>query len=199
MGGPDMGHDRPMTPTAPPGREENQGSEGDGARRASLDPKDPRTPWPLRETSGGRIAVDDVALHRLLGLRILELGEKVVVEMPVREETMNSSGNLHGGAIATLVDVAAGTVAARRGGFRPGENTIVTADLHVRYLGRPRTETVRAEASVVRAGRQLIVVECNVLDGTDRVIAAADFSSMIVPLRRPLDLSHRADASHPDI
>jgi hypothetical protein len=38
----------------------------------------------------------------------------------------------------------------------------------------------------VRAGRQLIVVECRVLDEDDRVIAVADFASMIVPLRGPM-------------
>ena len=104
--------------------------------------------------------------------------------MPVAPGAFNASGNLHGGAIATLVDVAAGSVAARTSSFRPGENTLVTADLHVRYLGRPKGDVVRAEARVMRAGRQLIVV--------------ADFSAMLVPRREPLPQS-QGDARMPDL
>ena len=119
--------------------------------------------------------------------------------MPVREEAFNASGNLHGGAIATLIDVAAGSAAAQNSAFVPGQNTIVTADLHVRYLGRPRGDLVRAEAKVMRAGRQLVVVEVRVLDPGDRVIAFADFSSMVVPLREPLFPESRADTRNPDL
>lgn len=128
-------------------------------------------------------------LHALLGIDYVEGDQPdgtVVVSMPVRPEAYGASGNLHGGAIATLIDVAAATAAARQSSFVPGVNTLVTADLHVRYLGRPTGDMVYARAHVVRAGRQLIVVECRVVDGEDRVIAVADFSSMVVPLREPL-------------
>jgi uncharacterized protein (TIGR00369 family) len=135
-------------------------------------------------------------LHALLQLEFVEEGEdptddrsdgaEVVVRMPVRPEACGGSGNLHGGAIATLVDVASAAAAARAIGFVPGEQTLVTADLHVRYLGRPHGDTVFGRARVVRAGRQLIVVECKVVDVEGRVIASADFASMLVPLRRPL-------------
>jgi uncharacterized protein (TIGR00369 family) len=139
-------------------------------------------------------------IHELLGLRFASGPPgTVVVEMPVRPEAFNQSGNLHGGAIATLVDVAGGTAAAFAGGFRPGENSLVTADLHVRYLGRPKTDVVRAEARVMRAGRQLVVVEVRVLDGLDDLVAFGDFSSMVVPLREPLRPLPTADVRAPDL
>jgi uncharacterized protein (TIGR00369 family) len=134
-------------------------------------------------------------LHALLGIEFVEdpmtvgtadPSAEVVVKMPVRAEAYGSSGNLHGGAIATLIDVAAAAAAARNSNFEPGKNTLVTVDLHVRYLGRPHGDTVYARANVIRAGRQLVVVECRVVDVEDRVIAAADFASMVVPLRQPL-------------
>ena len=84
------------------------------------------------------------------------------------EAAFNQTGNLHGGAIATLIDVACGSTAARASSFQPGSNTLVTADLHVRYLGRPKGDVVRAEAQVMRAGRQLVVVECRVVDPGER-------------------------------
>ena len=147
-----------------------------------------------------RDAFHEAPLHKLLGLNITELGvEGVTVEMPVRESAFNSTGNLHGGSLATLIDVAAGTAAAIGSGFRPGKQTIVTADLHVRYLGRPKGDLVRARAKVLKAGRQLVVVDCQVTDDEGRVIAVADFSSMIVPLRRALRPSATAQQTHPDI
>ena len=137
-------------------------------------------------------------LHRLLDLRPVRLDrELVVVEMPVQENALNLTGNLHGGAIATLIDVAAGSAAALGSPtFEAGVNTIVTADMHIRYLGRARGEVVRAEARVLRAGRQLVVVECTVRDSDDRVIAVADFASMVVPLREPM---RTGDAANPDL
>ncbi|HET9728265.1 MAG TPA: PaaI family thioesterase [Acidimicrobiia bacterium] len=146
-----------------------------------------------------RQAHSTTPLHQLLGLVFVPTDGGVTVEMPVAPGAFNGSGNLHGGAIATLVDVASGSAAARAGTFRPGENTLVTADLHVRYLGRPKGAVVRAEARVMRAGRQLIVVECRVADDLDNVIAFADFSAMIVPLRQPLRPATAADVRVPDL
>jgi uncharacterized protein (TIGR00369 family) len=148
-----------------------------------------------------RSTFTNTPLHRLLGIRMVQTDEpgKVVVEMPVAPEAFNGSGNLHGGAIATLVDVAAGSCAARASNFEPGENTLVTADLHVRYLGRPKGDVVRAEAKVMRAGRQLTVIEVRVLDPLDNVIAFADFSAMLVPRREPLLASQTADVREPDL
>jgi uncharacterized protein (TIGR00369 family) len=139
-------------------------------------------------------------LHELLGLEIVEIGERhAVLSMPVREQAFNSTGNLHGGAIATLIDVAAGTAAARGSGFEQGRQSLVTADLHVRYLGRPHGDLVFARAEVLKAGRQLVIVECRVTDPQERIIASADFSMMIVPLRRPLRPVATAKATDPDL
>lgn len=139
-------------------------------------------------------------LHDLLGLEfILREADRVVVTMPVRPEAFGSTGNLHGGAIATLVDVATASAAARSSSFVPGQNTLVTADLHLRYLGRPKGDLVRADAKVVRAGRQLVVVECKVLDPQDNVIAVGDFAGMVVPLREPILPGTEPDPAAPEL
>jgi len=142
----------------------------------------------------------EIPMHALLGIELVELGDVYsILSMPVREQAFNSTGNLHGGAVATLIDVAAGTAAALGGGFRPGKQSLVTADLHVRYLGRPHGNIVYARAETLKAGRQLIVVECRVTDSDDRVIASADFSMMIVPLRAPLRPTVGAKPTDPDL
>ncbi|MGH9025648.1 MAG: PaaI family thioesterase [Acidimicrobiia bacterium] len=142
----------------------------------------------------------ETPLHQLLGFRFVESDDgSFVVEMPVDEAALNQTGNLHGGAIATLIDVVGGSTAARASAFQPGENTLVTADLHVRYLGRPRGDWVRGKGTVLHAGRSLIVVEVKVTDPEGRVIASADFSSMVVSLRQPLRPSAEADVRAPDL
>jgi uncharacterized protein (TIGR00369 family) len=143
-----------------------------------------------------------IPLHELLGLEI-DPGEPddpfAQVRMPVRPEAYGFTANLHGGAIATLVDVACALAAARKSGFDPTRESLVTADMHVRYLGRPRGAEVLARAQVVRMGSQLIVVECKVIDDSDHIIASADFSMMKVPLRRPLTPGHPLTEGAPEL
>ena len=169
---------------------------------AAMTDDHPFTSFPPDVIEKLRQAHSATPLHQVLQLTFVPDpdGSAVTVEMPVAPGAFNGSGNLHGGAIATLVDVASGSAAARAGTFKPGENTLVTADLHVRYLGRPKGTVVRAQARVMRAGRQLIVVECRVADDLDNVIAFADFSAMIVPLRQPLQpAGDGGDARVPDL
>jgi len=172
----------------------------DGPKRPNWDDTSSLTPEEAEFIQLMRERFTSQPLHALLGLDLPhEEHGKLVVEMPVREEAFGTTGNLHGGAIATLIDVASASAAARSSSFVPGENTMVTADLHVRYLGRPKTDTIRAEAKVVHAGRTLVVVECEVLDGEDRLIAKGDFSGMVVSLRKPLLPDAVPDPNSPEL
>jgi uncharacterized protein (TIGR00369 family) len=132
---------------------------------------------------------DSIPLHEFLELEYLDaedgsgIGE---VRMPVKPTAFGFTQNLHGGAIATMVDLACALAAVRSTTFDPLVESLVTADMHIRYVGRPRTDHVVARAEVVRSGSQLIVVDCKVSDENGHVVASADFSMMKVPLRRPL-------------
>jgi uncharacterized protein (TIGR00369 family) len=153
-------------------------------------------------TEALRGAFLNTPLHELLGFSFVELDTDeptIVVEMPVEPPAFNGSGNLHGGAIATLVDVAAGSCAGRASGFDPLRQSLVTADLHVRYLGRPKGSPVRAEARLLRSGRMLIVIEVRVADPFENLIATADFSAMVVARREPLEGAVPTDPQAPDL
>jgi len=132
---------------------------------------------------------DNIPLHEFLELEYLDaedgsgIGE---VRMPVKPTAFGFTQNLHGGAIATMVDLACALAAVRSTTFDPSVESLVTADMHDRYVGRPRTDHGVARAEVVRSGSQLIVVDCKVSDENGHVVASADFSMMKVPLRRPL-------------
>jgi len=144
----------------------------------------------------------NIPIHDLLGLEFEAPEEgsmKAEVRMPVRPGAFGFTANLHGGAIATLVDVACALAAARSTGFDPLTQSLVTADMHVRYLGRPRTAWVIARSQVVKAGKQLIVVNCKVVDEDDHVIASADFSMMLVALRPSLDGGPATTSGAPEL
>ena len=126
------------------------------------------------------------ALHEFLELTIEELGHTyAVLSLPLATNALNTSRNLHGGAVAALIDVAAGAAAARSENYDAAQQSLVTADLHVRYLRTPRGERVFARAEVLKPGKQLVVLECKVTDSADQLVASADFSMMIVPRRGP--------------
>ncbi|MEX0769015.1 MAG: PaaI family thioesterase [Microthrixaceae bacterium] len=136
-----------------------------------------------------RSQAGEIPLHALLGLTWAypEKGSQhAEVVMPVLPPAFGFTANLHGGAIATMVDLACALAAARATDFDPEKESLVTADMHIRYLGRPTTDQVVAKADVVRIGSQLIVIECKVYDEVDHIIAAADFSMMRVPVRHSL-------------
>lgn len=147
------------------------------------EPTNPTTPEPDVVNE----AVPSIPLHDLLALDMdpYAAGPGGEVTMPVASGALGVHGNLHGGAIATMVDLASALAAVRSEAVDMATQSMVTTDMHVRYFGQPRTDTVTAEAEVIRAGKQLIVVECKVSDGGGHVIASADLAMMLVPRRRP--------------
>lgn len=90
-------------------------------------------------------------------------------ELPVAPHVVNTSGGLQGGLIATLADIAAGTLALE---LRPPNTGIVTSDLSVRYFRAITGGVARAVSRVVHAGKRSIVVQVEVFGGPDDTVAA---------------------------
>jgi uncharacterized protein (TIGR00369 family) len=111
---------------------------------------------------------------KYLGLKVVAPPERGVysVSMPLGPAVANLAGHPHGGAIASLVDHAGGhasRVLTGRGG--------PTVDLHVRYLTTPRDSTsVRADARIIREGRMLVVVQVDVYDEHERLLATGSLT-----------------------
>jgi uncharacterized protein (TIGR00369 family) len=137
-----------------------------------------------------REAFEDVPLHRHVGLRLISAGDEgpAVMEIPLTENALGRTGQLHGAAVALLCDVTCAAAASSASTYDFTTHALVTADLHVRYLGPARGDTVRCEAAVVKAGRTLIVVQGQVTDSDGGVVAVADFAAMLVERREPLTL-----------
>ena len=135
-----------------------------------------------------REAFDDVPLHRLMELDVISVGEpgRASMAIPLKANALGRTGHLHGGAVSLLCDVTCAAAASTASTYDPLTTALVTADLHVRYLGPAKGDSVRADAAVVKAGRTLIVVAAEVTDSEGRQVAVADFSAMLVPYRAPL-------------
>ena len=118
-----------------------------------------------------------------MGFRdVVDTDETVVIEMDNRPDLTNIRGALQGGLVATLIDIAAGRLAARN--VRPGQD-VTTADMNIHYLAPIIEGPARAVATVVRSGRRLVVTAVDVTDAgrDDRLAARATLSFAVLDPR----------------
>jgi uncharacterized protein (TIGR00369 family) len=121
-------------------------------------------------------------LLKRLGMRdVEETAERLVIEMDNRPDLVNVRGAIQGGLVATLIDIAAGRLAGDAAGV--GHN-VTTADMNVHFLSPIIEGPARAEATIVRAGRRLVVTSVDVFDkGRDRLAARATLTFAVLEAR----------------
>ena len=101
------------------------------------------------------------------------------VVKPKLSELCASDGSVRAGALATLVDVVGGGLAATAS--QP--DWIATADLTLHLTGAVVAGTVEARARVVHAGRTTVVIEVTLHDDRGRQIGLATMSFARLPRR----------------
>ena len=112
----------------------------------------------------------------LLGftLKAIEPG-RAVVAFEASERHANPLGTLHGGVLCDLADLAMGWAYAAT--VADGES-FTTLELKINFL-RPVWEgRLVAVASVIKGGRTIGLVECDVTDDQDRLVARASSTCM---------------------
>jgi uncharacterized protein (TIGR00369 family) len=121
-------------------------------------------------------------LLKRLGMRdVKDTDDQLIIEMDNRPDLTNVRGALQGGLVATLIDIAAGRLAGNVAG---PERDVTTADMNVHFLAPIVEGPARAEASIVRAGRRLIVTSVDVFDaGRDRLAARATLTFAVLERR----------------
>jgi uncharacterized protein (TIGR00369 family) len=107
---------------------------------------------------------------RLFGfvLERIEAG-RAVLRLRVRPHHLQVYEVVHGGVIAALADTAGGLATYMSG---PRGARVATIEMKINFLEAVERGTVRAEAQVLRRGRNFSVVECDVRDAT-RLVAKA--------------------------
>jgi uncharacterized protein (TIGR00369 family) len=115
-------------------------------------------------------------IGKLLGLKLLQAENGMaVVEFIADERHANPAGTLHGGVLCDIADAAMGfayytTLAA--------DESLTTLELKINFLRPVWKATLRAKARVVRAGRFVGFVECDVVDEQERLVARASSTCM---------------------
>jgi uncharacterized protein (TIGR00369 family) len=109
-----------------------------------------------------------IHLLKMRAVLIDRAAQKVVIEMPFAPEFERGrgTGQFHGGVIASLIDVAGDFALV----IQLGEG-VPTINLRVDYLCAAGGNRLTAMAYTRRAGRTIGVVDVDVLDGADRLVA----------------------------
>jgi uncharacterized protein (TIGR00369 family) len=112
----------------------------------------------------------------LLGFTLTAVGEgTATIELKVDERLANPMGTLHGGALCDIADAAMGMAWASTLG--EGE-TFTTLELKINFLKPVWSGTLRAIGRVVKGGQTVGLLECDVLDEKDQLVARASSTCM---------------------
>ena len=118
-----------------------------------------------------RAKANDVPVARLIGFEAKQIADgRASVTLAAGPQHANPMGTLHGGILCDIADAAMGMAFAST--LAPGE-TFTTVELKINFF-RPVWEArLQAEGKVVRRGRSLGYVECEVTDERGRLVAKA--------------------------
>ncbi len=100
---------------------------------------------------------------------------RVVMEMNAGPQHANPMGTLHGGVLCDLADAAMGMAYASSLG--EGE-TFTTLELKINFLKPVWTGRLTATGRLVKGGNTVGLVECDVHDDKDRLVARASSTCM---------------------
>jgi uncharacterized protein (TIGR00369 family) len=106
---------------------------------------------------------------------------RVVLRMRVDERHKQVHGVVHGGVLAALADTAGGmaTYMAYPRGMRAA-----TIEMKINYLEAVEGGIVEADARVVRQGKNIAVVDCDVRDHDRRLVGKALMTFFVGPMAR---------------
>ncbi|MCH6548404.1 MAG: PaaI family thioesterase [Proteobacteria bacterium] len=118
-----------------------------------------------------------------LGFRLTAWREGFArLEMPVRPDHRNTVGFLHGGVIASLLDIA-GAVAGSHG--IADEFVSITINLSCNYMAPHRGDTVIAEGELVRTTTSLFFAQAKLLDPEHNLLCATATGTYKAKPREP--------------
>ena len=116
---------------------------------------------------------------KLIGMRLVSYDKSGAsrFEMDADERHWNPMGTLHGGVLCDLADAAMGFAFAST--LEDGES-FTTLELKINYLRPVRRAHLKADARVVARGRTVGLVECEVVDENNKLIARATSTCMVL-------------------
>jgi uncharacterized protein (TIGR00369 family) len=108
-------------------------------------------------------------LLRLMDLKVAYPDDTCTITFPVRDFLFNPQGTLHGGVSATVLDIAMGHLMRHTYGS-PG----TTLEMKTQYFrGVAAGGEAKAEARILRRGREICFLEARLFDQEDRLAIMA--------------------------
>lgn len=120
----------------------------------------------------------EVPLHDFLGIEIGESADgRAEVRIPVTPQLINANGAVHGGVFYTLCDVAASYAFYM---VVPKGYYFVTNDMNMSLVAPAFSGVLIARAEVLKVGKRMGFVECNIYDQEDSLLATGRISKSIL-------------------
>jgi len=100
---------------------------------------------------------------------------EAVIELPAGPQHANPMGTLHGGVLCDIADAAMGVAYAST--LAEGE-TFATLELKINFLKPVWTARLRATGRVVKRGKTVGLLECDITDEHQDLVARASSTCM---------------------
>jgi uncharacterized protein (TIGR00369 family) len=128
----------------------------------------------IEKVARGELPPPPVA--QLIGFRLTSIQPGLaVVELETDARHANPMGTLHGGVLCDIADAAMGLAYAAA--LEEGE-TFTTLELKINFLKPIWKAKLRAEGRVVKQGRTVGMVECDITDDKGNLVARASSTCM---------------------
>lgn len=115
-------------------------------------------------------------IAQLIGFKLTSVTSgEAVIELEAGEQHANPLGILHGGVYCDIADAAMGLAYAST---LAKSETLATLELKINFLKPIRKAKARAIGKVVHKGHTVGLMECNILDEKDSLIARASCTCM---------------------
>ena len=115
----------------------------------------------------------------LVGMKVTLISkDKVLAELPVREELNNRFGVLHGGAVMSLADNIGGT--ATFANLRDGERTATIESKTNFFAPIPVGDTAFAECTPLHKGRTTMVWQTRITRNDGRLAAVVTQTQIVI-------------------
>ena len=126
---------------------------------------------PVESDFRRRAKTNDVPVARLIGFEATEIAEgRATVTLTVGPQHANPMGTLHGGILCDIADAAMGMAFAST--LASGES-FTTVELKINFFRPVWIALLKAEGKVVRRGRSMGYVECEITDDRGQLVAKA--------------------------
>jgi uncharacterized protein (TIGR00369 family) len=125
-----------------------------------------------------RVRETTVPIVQLLGMKPVFIGHgHAVIEIEAGPQHANPMGTLHGGVLCDVADAAMGMAFA---GTLDADQSFTSLELKINFLRPVWNAKLRAEAKVVAKGKSIGLVDCDIRDERNKLVARASSTCMIL-------------------